>query len=224
MRSLFKNVFIRNSLNEHSSLVLKPKCNVMWRHTLKGWKGSRKSSISKERRLTKKMMEMFILLKEFTKGKSLEKVLVREEVSKPVTKYVNAISLVRMEDDKGKEDKSVNEGSTRWGKYVDRLMEMSRNSRRRVGGRHWLCVPRIFVILDIKEDEHMPLILGTPFLTTTRAEIKFDKGSMTLKAGRYKIIFVRTLEFPKWEERIKISKRTKWDAENFILRDVGVGP
>ncbi|GJY47333.1 hypothetical protein Tco_0436396 [Tanacetum coccineum] len=79
-------------------------------------------------------------------GSLWKKVLVREEVSKPVTKYVNAISLVRMENDKGKEgdevvdknivepielveneeamddvkdnelDKSVNEDSTRWGK------------------------------------------------------------------------------------------------------------
>ncbi|GJX22311.1 retrovirus-related pol polyprotein from transposon TNT 1-94 [Tanacetum coccineum] len=64
--------------------------------------------------------------------------------------------------------------------------------------------PVDFVILDIKEDEHMPLILGTLFLTMERAEIKFNKGSMTLKAGKYKIRFVRTLEFPsKIEERIE---------------------
>ncbi|GJT04017.1 zinc finger, CCHC-type containing protein [Tanacetum coccineum] len=43
------------------------------------------------------------LLKEYTKGKVLEKVLVGEEVSKPITKYVNAISLVRIENDKDKE-------------------------------------------------------------------------------------------------------------------------
>ncbi|GJY46508.1 hypothetical protein Tco_0435571 [Tanacetum coccineum] len=49
----------------------------------------------------------------------------------------------------------------------------------------------------------MPIILGTPFLTTAKAKIKFDKGSITLKAGRYKIRFVRTLKFPsKIEERI----------------------
>ncbi|GKE72677.1 zf-CCHC domain-containing protein [Tanacetum coccineum] len=56
--------------------------------------------------------------------------------------------------------------------------------------------PVDFVILDIKEYKYMPLILGTLFLTIARAEIKFDKGAMTLKAGRYKIRFVRTLEFP----------------------------
>ncbi|GKB54967.1 hypothetical protein Tco_0905720 [Tanacetum coccineum] len=95
-------------------------------------------------------------LNEYTKGKSSEKVLVREEVGKPVTKYVNAVSLVRIENDKCKKgdavvdknivepiklveneeamddvkdnelDRSVNEDSTRWGKYVDRLMEMPR--------------------------------------------------------------------------------------------------
>ncbi|GJS32163.1 hypothetical protein Tco_0530545 [Tanacetum coccineum] len=53
------------------------------------------------------MTEMFSLLKELTKEKSLEKVLVREEVSNPVTKYVNPISLVRMENDKGKERDEV---------------------------------------------------------------------------------------------------------------------
>ncbi|GKB18999.1 zf-CCHC domain-containing protein [Tanacetum coccineum] len=64
--------------------------------------------------------------------------------------------------------------------------------------------PVDFVILDIKKDKHMPLISGTPFLTTARAEIKFNKDSMTLKAGRYKIRFVRTLEFPSnIEERIE---------------------
>ncbi|GKG24007.1 hypothetical protein Tco_0392043, partial [Tanacetum coccineum] len=36
--------------------------------------------------------------------------------------------------------------------------------------------PMDFVILDIKEDEKRPFILGTPFLTTAKAMIKFDKG------------------------------------------------
>ncbi|GJX22310.1 hypothetical protein Tco_0226755 [Tanacetum coccineum] len=48
------------------------------------------------------MTEMFSLLKEFTKGKSLEKVLVREEVKKPVTKYDNVIFLVKIRNDKDK--------------------------------------------------------------------------------------------------------------------------
>ncbi|GJT97962.1 zinc finger, CCHC-type containing protein [Tanacetum coccineum] len=38
--------------------------------------------------------------------------------------------------------------------------------------------PVDFVILDIKEDEKRPFILGTPFLTTAKAIIKFDKGNL----------------------------------------------
>nr|GEU87746.1 hypothetical protein [Tanacetum cinerariifolium] len=61
-----------------------------------------------------------------------------------------------------------------------------------------------FAILYIEEDECMSLILGAPFVTTTKAEIKFDKGRMTIRAGNYKIKFVRTLEHPcKIKERIK---------------------
>ncbi|GJU65678.1 zinc finger, CCHC-type containing protein [Tanacetum coccineum] len=52
--------------------------------------------------INERMTEMFSLLKEYTKVKSPEKVLVREEVSKLVTKYVNVISLVRIENDKDK--------------------------------------------------------------------------------------------------------------------------
>ncbi|GJT48478.1 MAK10-like protein [Tanacetum coccineum] len=37
--------------------------------------------------------------------------------------------------------------------------------------------PVDFVILDIKENENRPFILGTPFLITAKASIKFDKGN-----------------------------------------------
>nr|GFD58676.1 reverse transcriptase domain-containing protein [Tanacetum cinerariifolium] len=40
--------------------------------------------------------------------------------------------------------------------------------------------PMDFVILDIKENEKRPFILGTPFLTTAKAMIKFNKGNITL--------------------------------------------
>ncbi|GJW75705.1 hypothetical protein Tco_0135075 [Tanacetum coccineum] len=46
-----------------------------------------------------------------------------------------------------------------------------------------------FVILDIKEDEKRPFILGTSFLTTAKAAIKFDKGTITLRFGKRKINF-----------------------------------
>ncbi|GKA65369.1 reverse transcriptase domain-containing protein [Tanacetum coccineum] len=51
--------------------------------------------------------------------------------------------------------------------------------------------PIDFVILDIKENEKRPFILGTPFLTTAKAVIKFDKGTITLRYGKNKIRFNR---------------------------------
>ncbi|GJZ02943.1 zinc finger, CCHC-type containing protein [Tanacetum coccineum] len=51
--------------------------------------------------------------------------------------------------------------------------------------------PVDFVILDIKENEKRPFILGTPFLTMAKAVIKFDKGTITLRSGNNKISFNR---------------------------------
>ncbi|GJR69653.1 CAAX amino terminal protease [Tanacetum coccineum] len=225
--------------------------------------------------INERMTEMFSLLKELTKGKSLEKVLVKEEVSNSITKYVNAISLVRTENDEGTKGDTIvdkNIDSTRWGKYIDRLLEMPRLqpigycikhviNEKTIEGlvdnhkyNNSLLATRLgkmdnetynslpvgpmynvilikklakkyerggiaedmlidvagfvypvdFIILDIKEDECMPLILGTSFLTTIKAEIKFDKGRMAIKAENCKIIFVMTLEHPsKIEEKIE---------------------
>nr|GEX62862.1 CAAX amino terminal protease [Tanacetum cinerariifolium] len=54
--------------------------------------------------------------------------------------------------------------------------------------------PVEFVILDIKEDKKRPFILGTPFLTTAKAVIKFDKGTITLRFGKSKMSFHRRPE------------------------------
>ncbi|GKC43511.1 MAK10-like protein [Tanacetum coccineum] len=62
--------------------------------------------------------------------------------------------------------------------------------------------PVYFVILDIKEDRKKPFILGTPFLMMARAEIKFDKGTITLKSGKSKVNFHKCPEFfCKFKER-----------------------
>ncbi|GJT24933.1 hypothetical protein Tco_0894870 [Tanacetum coccineum] len=79
------------------------------------------------------------------------------------------------------------------------------------------------------EDKKKPFILGTPFLTTDKFEIRFDKGTITLKSGKNKISFFKIPEslcrvkegtendidpvaptttasrlILEWEERIKI--------------------
>ncbi|GJU54006.1 zinc finger, CCHC-type containing protein [Tanacetum coccineum] len=105
--------------------------------------------------------------------------------------------------------------------------------------------PMDFVILDIKEDEKRPFILGIPFLTTTKAVIKFDKGTITLRSRKSKISFHRIPESSckiekgvkndiepiapimtvnrlvlEWEERIKLHlekemKFNQWRSNNF---------
>ncbi|GJR01511.1 zinc finger, CCHC-type containing protein [Tanacetum coccineum] len=62
--------------------------------------------------------------------------------------------------------------------------------------------PVDFMILDIKEDEKRPFILGTPFLTTTKAMIKFDdKGTITLRSGKSKISLHRIPDSPCMTEK-----------------------
>ncbi|GJW50828.1 reverse transcriptase domain-containing protein [Tanacetum coccineum] len=68
--------------------------------------------------------------------------------------------------------------------------------------------PMDFVILDIREDEKRPFILGTPFLTTAKAVIKFDKGTISLRSGKSKISFHRILE-----PHCRIEKGIKNDIE-----------
>ncbi|GJR35716.1 MAK10-like protein [Tanacetum coccineum] len=68
--------------------------------------------------------------------------------------------------------------------------------------------PIDFMILDIKEDEKRPFILGTPFLTTAKSVIKFDKGTITLRSGKSKMSFHRIPE-----SLYKIEKGIKNDIE-----------
>ncbi|GKA35680.1 zinc finger, CCHC-type containing protein [Tanacetum coccineum] len=65
-----------------------------------------------------------------------------------------------------------------------------------------------FVILDIKEDEKIPFIFGTQFLTIAKAVIKFDKGTITLRSGKSNISFHRI-----HESLYKIERGFKNDIE-----------
>ncbi|GJW76097.1 reverse transcriptase domain-containing protein [Tanacetum coccineum] len=61
--------------------------------------------------------------------------------------------------------------------------------------------PIDFMILDIRENEKRPFILGTPFLTMAKAAIKFDKGTITLRFGKSKISFHRIPNSPGMTEK-----------------------
>ncbi|GJW41923.1 hypothetical protein Tco_0070722 [Tanacetum coccineum] len=64
--------------------------------------------------------------------------------------------------------------------------------------------PVDFVILYIKENRKRPFISGTPFLTTDKAVIKFDKGTITQIFGKNKISFNRIPKsFCKDEKGVK---------------------
>ncbi|GKB54154.1 MAK10-like protein [Tanacetum coccineum] len=105
--------------------------------------------------------------------------------------------------------------------------------------------PVDFMILDIKEDEKRPFILGTPFLTTAKAVIKFDKGTITLRSGKSKISFHRIPEslckaekgiknnirpiapivtinriILEWEERIKLHREKEMKFEQWRSKNL----
>ncbi|XP_056697718.1 uncharacterized protein [Spinacia oleracea] len=56
----------------------------------------------------------------------------------------------------------------------------------RVGG---LVIPVDFVVLDIDEDVHVPIILGRPFLATAGEIIDVKQGNITLKVGKDSLFF-----------------------------------
>ncbi|GJX85640.1 MAK10-like protein, partial [Tanacetum coccineum] len=96
--------------------------------------------------------------------------------------------------------------------------------------------PVDFMILDVMEDKKKPFILGTPLLTIAKVEIRFDKGTITLKSGKNKINFFKIHESPRrveveikndidpvaptntisrlileWEERIKLHQEREME-------------
>lgn len=50
-------------------------------------------------------------------------------------------------------------------------------------------IPANFVVLDIEEDEDVPIILGRPFLNTCDALIDVRQGKLTLRLGDEEVIF-----------------------------------
>ena len=48
-------------------------------------------------------------------------------------------------------------------------------------------VPIDFVVLDMEEDEKVPLILGRPFLATSQAFIDVESGELTFRVGNDKV-------------------------------------
>ncbi|GJR61581.1 MAK10-like protein [Tanacetum coccineum] len=223
-----------------------------------------KNIIFKQREeINDRMTEKFGLLKELTTCRTPEKVLVREEAKFLITKNVNSISLVRGEE----------EGSDKMDETLDNTVkptvteteipvkEAERNNETKNKPKKGPELGRIaedilvevaehvylldFMIFYIKENKKRPFILGTPFLTTAKAAIKFDKGTITLRSGKSKISFHRIPDSPymtekgvkndikpiaptmtvnrlvlEWEEKIKLHLEremefNQWRSKNF---------
>ncbi|WP_284374484.1 retropepsin-like aspartic protease, partial [Algimonas porphyrae] len=52
-----------------------------------------------------------------------------------------------------------------------------------------LFIPADFVVIDMKEDKHVPIILGRPFLRTAGTNINMRDGTMTMYVGNDKVQF-----------------------------------
>ncbi|GJT92770.1 MAK10-like protein [Tanacetum coccineum] len=219
------------------------------------------NAIFKQREeINDRMAEMFGLLKELTTSRAPEKVLIREEAKYPITKNVNSLSLTKGEEEKNDENdvttindiEKTNRSDTEMlVKKVEKENEAKNGTKNETTKRDVLVdiigyvYPVDFVILDIREDEKRPFILGTPFLTTAKAVIKFDKDTITLRSRKSKISFNRIPEslgkvkkgikndiepiaptmtvnrlVLEWEERIKLHQEKEmefdqWRSKNF---------
>nr|XP_023894290.1 uncharacterized protein LOC112006229 [Quercus suber] len=58
--------------------------------------------------------------------------------------------------------------------------------------------PADFIVLDMDEDEEIPLILGRPFLATRRTLIDVQQGKLVLRVGEDEVTFnvFKSMEFP----------------------------
>ncbi|GJR35447.1 zinc finger, CCHC-type containing protein [Tanacetum coccineum] len=147
----------------------------------------------------------------------IKKVLIREEARFPVTKNVNSISLTKGEEEGSNRTKVTPNNAEKLIKTemetpvmeVEKINEVENGAKNKSiktsESEEAVEAPGIvedvlvevaehiypvdFMILDIKENENRPFILGTPFLTTAKASIKFDTGTITLRSGKHKVSF-----------------------------------
>ncbi|XP_074304157.1 uncharacterized protein LOC141638867 [Silene latifolia] len=81
--------------------------------------------------------------------------------------------------------------------------------------------PVDFVVLDMPEDAHIPIILGRPFLHTAGAVIDVSSGTLTFKVGKHSIVFAQTAKKkdPMWPVTCNTVSEKK---SYFVLPDMPV--
>ncbi|GKC87255.1 homeodomain-like protein [Tanacetum coccineum] len=86
--------------------------------------------------------------------------------------------------------------------------------------------PVDFIILDMPEDIKVPLILGRPFLSTSRAKIDVYKRKITLRVGEERIIFssvkpasslIKRVYMLSLRERMELDLEARLMGETLVL-------
>ncbi|GJY84576.1 hypothetical protein Tco_0497952 [Tanacetum coccineum] len=66
----------------------------------------------------------------------------------------------------------------------------------------------------------MPLIFRAPFLTMPRADIRCSDASITLRAGKFKVGFIKTLRFPRKVGKMKRNGLNPMILTNHVNRRI----
>ncbi|GJT06418.1 hypothetical protein Tco_0840880 [Tanacetum coccineum] len=142
---------------------------------------------------------MFGLLKELTTSRTPEMVLVREEARHPVTKYVNAISLVKIEKEKNIENNKVVD------KNVLELSELNAiepkeevDMKKEVGGK-------TKSQLGVEEGTECDIDPVAPTTTVSRLILEWEE--------RIKLHKEKELEFNQWRSKVFNNERSTFVDE-----------
>ncbi|XP_050222157.1 uncharacterized protein LOC126672251 [Mercurialis annua] len=80
-----------------------------------------------------------------------------------------------------------------------------------------------FIVLDMKDDEEVPLILGRPFLITSKALINVEGGKLTLRVGQDEAKpILKPLYYTTFIQEVLISKNLSLRSFYFSFRDFDV--
>ncbi|GKA90896.1 retrovirus-related pol polyprotein from transposon TNT 1-94 [Tanacetum coccineum] len=86
--------------------------------------------------------------------------------------------------------------------------------------------PIDFIIIDMPEDIKVPLILGRPFLSTSRAKIDVYKRKITLRVGEERIVFtsvkpasslIKRVYMLSLRERVELDLESRLMGETLVL-------
>nr|GEW42652.1 hypothetical protein [Tanacetum cinerariifolium] len=110
--------------------------------------------------------------------------------------------------------------------HLDRTMKYSKGiAENGLVGIGKFVFPIDFIILDMPEDIKVPLILGRPFLPTTRAKIDVYERKITLRVGEERICtsikpassLIKRVYMLSLRERIKLDLEARLMGETLVL-------